>query len=213
MRFLSFLSVFVLACSSIVTVQASEAPVEAPRGDAKAGQTKAATCAACHGADGNSVTPDQPSLAGQGERYLVKQIQDIKSGKRNVAVMTGFVAGLSDQDILDISAFYAAQTPAVTGATDAEKARIGEQIYRAGLASRGVPACSGCHAPTGEGLAAAGFPRLAGQHKKYIVTQLTNFREEMRTNDGDTRIMRGVAEGLSNRDIDAVAEFISGLKK
>ena len=179
-------------------------------GDAAAGQSKVAVCAACHGADGNSAAPNFPKLAGQGERYLLKQLQDIKSGDRQVIEMTGILTNLSDQDMADIAAYYASQSTSV-GTADPAKLEVGQALYRGGKLDEGLPACTGCHSPTGSGNAAAGFPHLGGQHAQYIAKQLTDFREGNRTNDGDTMPMRAIAGKLSNKDIEAISSYIQGL--
>mgnify|MGYP003530364754 CR=1 FL=1 len=179
-------------------------------GDAAAGQTKVAVCAACHGADGNSAAPNFPQLAGQGERYLLKQLHDTKSGDRQVIEMTGILTNLSDQDMADIAAYYASQSTSV-GTADPAKLEVGQSLYRGGKLDEGLPACTGCHSPTGSGNAAAGFPHLGGQHAQYIAKQLTDFREGNRTNDGDTMPMRAIAGKLSNKDIEAISSYIQGL--
>ena len=179
-------------------------------GDAAAGQAKAAVCGACHGPDGNSMAPNFPKLAGQGERYLDKQLHDIKSGKRQVLEMTGLLTNLSDQDLADIAAYFASQKGSV-GAADPKIVARGEALFRGGNLDKGLPACTGCHSPDGQGNAAAGFPHLGGQHASYIEKQLTDFREGDRTNDGDSMIMRGIAAKMSNKDIKALASYIQGL--
>ncbi|WP_447744279.1 c-type cytochrome [Pseudomonas nicosulfuronedens] len=179
-------------------------------GDAKAGQAKAAVCGACHGADGNSMAPNFPKLAGQGERYLLKQMHDIKDGKRTVLEMTGLLTNLSDEDLADISAYFASQSPSV-GAADPKLVAQGEALFRGGKLAEGMPACTGCHNPAGQGNAEAGFPHLGGQHAAYTAKQLTAFREGERTNDGDAMIMRSIAAKLSNKDIAAVSSYIEGL--
>lgn len=179
-------------------------------GDAAAGQAKAAVCGACHGPDGNSMAPNFPKLAGQGERYLNKQLHDIKSGKRQVLEMTGLLTNLSDQDLADISAYFASQKGSV-GAADPKVVARGEELFRGGKLDQGMPSCTGCHSPNGAGNAAAGFPHLGGQHAQYVAKQLTDFREGNRTNDGDTMIMRSIAAKLSNKDIEAVSSYIQGL--
>jgi len=189
----------------------------AVEGNPAAGKAKAAACAACHGADGNSAAPTFPKLAGQGERYLVKQISDIKSGARSVPMMAGQLDNLSEQDIANIAAFYASKT-ASTGQADPALAEKGAAIYRGGIADRNIPACSACHSPTGSGMAAAGFPALSGQHADYTATQLKAFRaaadgREGRSNDGDAMVMRTIAFKLSDSEIEAVASFIQGLHK
>jgi len=202
-------------------------------GDAKAGQAKAAVCGACHGIDGNSAAPNFPKLAGQGERYLIKQIHDIKawdaetnpakkaSAGRVVVEMTGLLAAVNDQDIADIAAYFSSQNTQLAGSQKLEvqvnsglkvdALELGAKTYRAGNLANGVPACTGCHAPDGTGNAAAGFPRLSGQHPDYIEKQLTNFRAGNRVNDGDTSPMRTIADKLSDAEIKAIANFIAGL--
>ncbi|MBU6951565.1 cytochrome c [Hahella sp. HN01] len=179
-------------------------------GDPKAGQTKSAVCAACHGADGNSAVPNFPKLAGQGERYLIKQIHDIKSGNRAVPEMAGLTDNLSDQDIEDIAAYFASQ-PATVGSASEATLEKGESLYRAGNAAKGIPACSGCHSPNGSGNFPAGFPRLSGQHSDYVAKQLQSFRSGDRSNDGETRIMRDIAANMSDAEIKALANYILGL--
>ena len=179
-------------------------------GDAAAGQAKTAVCGACHGPDGNSMAPNFPKLAGQGDRYLLKQLHEIKDGKRQVLEMTGLLANLNDQDLADIAAFYSSQKSSV-GAADPALVAQGEALFRGGNLEKGMPACIGCHSPDGQGLAAAGFPHLGGQHASYIEKQLTDFREGDRTNDGDSMIMRGIAAKMSNKDIKALASYIQGL--
>ncbi|MNM92405.1 Cytochrome c4 precursor [compost metagenome] len=179
-------------------------------GDAKAGQAKAAVCGACHGADGNSMAPNFPKLAGQGERYLLKQMHDIKDGKRTVLEMTGLLTNLSDQDLEDIAAYFSSQHMSI-GMADPNLVAQGEALFRGGKIADGMPACTGCHSPSGVGNDAAGFPRLGGQHSGYVAKQLTNFREGDRTNDGDAMMMRGIAAKLSNKDIAAISSYIQGL--
>ena len=199
-----------MGCSLVLAAQAFA------MGDAAAGKDKAATCAACHGADGNSAAPTFPNLAGQGAKYLLKQMQDIRDGARPVPTMAGQVDNMSDQDLADIAAFYASQ-PRAVGQTNPDLLELGEKVYRSGVAGRNVAACTACHSPTGVGNAPAGFPALAGQHAEYIAAQLRAYRqgyedEAGRTNDGDTRIMRTTAFGLSDLEIEAVSSYASGLK-
>lgn len=186
-------------------------------GDAAAGKAKAQPCAACHGADGNSAAPTFPKLAGQNAAYLIKQMQDIDSGLRPVPTMAGQLDGMTEQDFADIAAYYASQRTSI-GQADPELVAKGEAIYRGGISERGIPACSGCHSPTGKGVAGAGFPALAGQHAAYTEAQLKAFRAAAdddpngRMNDGDdTRTMRTVAFQLSESEIKALASYIQGL--
>jgi len=183
-------------------------------GDPVAGKTLTAACAACHGADGNSPAPF-PKLAGQGEKYLFKQLQDIRDGGRPVPTMAGQLDGKSDQDLQNIAAWFASQKRS-GGQTDPELLELGAKVYRGGVAERNVAACMACHSPTGEGNAPAGFPALAGQHPQYVADQLRAYRKGYedpagRTNDGDTKIMRITAFGLSDKEIEAVSSFVAGL--
>jgi cytochrome c553 len=188
-------------------VQAGESATDDP----VAGQSKTVICGACHGPEGNSLVPVFPNLAGQGERYLLKQLQEIRDGKRVVPEMTGLLVPLSDQDLADIAAHYAGQKVSAVAA-DPDLAAQGEALFRGGKLEQGVPACIGCHSPSGAGIPSAGFPQLSGQHAAYIKKQLTAFREGERTNDGDTLVMRTIASKLSNMDIEALAAFIQGLE-
>jgi len=185
-------------------------------GDAAAGKDMIAVCAACHGADGNSAVPTFPKLAGQGEKYLLKQLQDIRDGARPIPTMAGQLDGKSDQNLADIAAFYAAQARS-GGQTDPALLALGEKVYRSGVAERNVAACTACHSPTGKGNAPAGFPALAGQHAEYTATQLRAYRKGYeddtgRTNDGEAKIMRTTAFGLSDGEIEAVSSYVAGLK-
>jgi len=182
------------------------------KGDPAAGQAKSAICAACHGMDGNSMVPTWPKLAGQHEKYLVRQVTLIKAGARMVPEMAGIVPGLSDQDIEDISAFFASQANN-GGVADESKIEVGERIYRAGNAESGVPACMACHGPAGEGNPLAGYPALAGQHSVYTSKMLTQFRagENWGEKDAPSQIMNGSAAELTDEEIEAVASYIQGL--
>lgn len=189
--------------------------VTAEIGDAAAGKNKAVTCGACHGADGNSTVPTFPKLAGQGEKYLLKQMKDIRGGARSVPAMAGQVDNMSDRDLADIAAYYASQAR-TGGQTDPELQALGAKVYRSGVLERNVAACTACHSPHGNGNAPAGFPALAGQHADYVAAQLRAYRQgyedpDGRTNDGDARIMRTTAFGLSDKEIEAVASYVAGL--
>ena len=201
---------------AFITLLALTSATPALAGDAAAGKEKSVTCSACHGADGNSAAPTFPKLAGQGEKYLLKQMQDIRDGARPVPTMVGQVDNMSDEDLADIAAFYASQ-PKSGSQAKADLVALGAQVYRGGVAERNVPACSACHSPTGNGNAPAGFPSLAGQHADYTAAQLKAYRlgyedESGRTNDGDAKIMRTIAFGLSDAEIEAVSSYIAGLK-
>lgn len=204
----SILFVTLTALSLVGFVQA--------KGDASAGQSKAVMCGACHGADGNSAAPSFPKLAGQGEKYLIKQMNDIHEGRRVVATMAGQLDNMSQQDIANIAAYYSSQTGTV-GKAKADLVELGERIYRSGNGAAGIAACTACHSPTGAGNAPAGFPKLAGQHAEYIEAQLRAFRtgaeepDKGRANDGETRIMRDIVSRMSDLEIRAVSSYVQGL--
>jgi len=179
-------------------------------GSVEAGKVKAATCAACHGPTGNdSVLPNVPKLGGQGERYLVKQLHEIKADLRKVPLMAPFVAAMSEQDMADLAAYFAS-LEAPRGAVEKAKLELGQKLYRAGDAKLGVAACSACHAPDGKGIATAGFPALSGQDTPYVELQLKSFRAGDRTND-QSDVMRMVTARLNDKEIAALASYVSGL--
>lgn len=195
-------------------------PFALASGDPAAGKTKTAVCAACHNQDGNSLVGTFPKLAGLGEKYLTKQMLDIQSGSRSVPEMTGMLTALSKQDIADVAAYYNGQSRQLSGAQKNDKQLIlGEKIFRAGNLETAVPACTGCHSPAGNGNAPAGYPALGGQHAQYIAKQLRAFRTgahdaedpAARLND-EAKIMRGVAAHMNDQEIDAVSNYISGLR-
>ena len=182
-------------------------------GDPAAGKEKAAVCAACHGANGNSVNPQWPNLAGQHAGYTAKQLHNFKNkdeSGRNNAVMYGQAVNLSDQDMADLAAYYATLDRA-TGVADPELVAHGEQLYRGGDLERGIAACMSCHGPRGLGNQAANFPVLAGQHAEYTAAQLMAFRAMERANDPN-QMMRGSAAKLTDRDIQAPASYLQGLR-
>ncbi|EXJ09814.1 MULTISPECIES: c-type cytochrome [Nitrincola] len=178
-------------------------------GNATAGASKVAVCAACHGADGNSPMGAFPSLAGQNSRYLLKQMQDQLSGARVIPEMTGLLNNLSDQDLRDIAAFYANQRTTI-GQADAELVEKGRKIYEAGIADKGVSACIACHMPNGQGNNPARFPALSGQHPEYTLLQLQKFASEDRANDPN-RMMRDIAVKMTESEMRAVSQYIRGL--
>jgi cytochrome c553 len=200
---------FIWAAAGILSVVSLHAVAE---GDASAGQAKSALCAACHGVDGNSVVPNWPKLAGQHTEYMVRQFNLIKSGARSVPEMAGIVAGIGDQDIQDMSAWFSSQTNS-GGVADESLAILGQRIYKAGNSESGVPACMSCHGPAGEGNPLAGYPALAGQHAMYTSKMLTDFRagSQWGVDDGPSEIMSGVAAQLASEEIEAVASYIQGL--
>ena len=182
----------------------------AAAGDAQAGKEKAQTCVACHGADGNSPSPEFPNLAGQNAKYTSKQLADFKAGKeRSNPVMAGMVANLSPEDMADLGAYFATLTPA-GGFVSQENLARGERIYRGGNKSSGVPACMACHGPTGAGDPMAGIPALAGQRPQYTASQLTAFRSGTRSNDRN-HMMRDASHRLTDEEIQAVSQYVAGL--
>ena len=180
------------------------------QGSADAGRTKSATCAACHGADGNSVTADWPSLAGQHPEYIARQIKAFKTGERKNVTMMPFAQTLSDQDVLDVAAYYSAQKPTPKGA-DPALVSLGQQIYRGGVAARGIPACIACHGPGGHGNPFAAFPRIGWQHSAYVAKTLQEYKAGERTSDGANQMMRNVASLLRDDEIRALASYVQGL--
>ncbi len=180
-------------------------------GNKDAGQAKSALCMGCHGPEGNSANPEWPSLAGQHASYIVKQIKHFKAAERNNPLMMPMAMTLSDQDADDVAAYYASTTPHPTGEAEPSKVRLGEKLYRGGKASAGVPACAGCHGPTGAGIPAAAYPRIGGQYAVYAAVQLRAYKSGARATDPNS-MMRSVAGRLSEEEIDAVASYLQGMR-
>ena len=207
-----------LAINGVHAASGHEASNSEAAGDAEAGKKKSVTCGACHGADGNSMVPNFPKLAGQAASYTFKQLKDMKSGARNVPEMAAIVAPLSDQDMMDLAAYFAEQT-IKPGAANPDLVELGQKLYRAGDAEKSVTACAGCHGAEGKGMPEAGFPALAGQHSAYLESQLKAFRAagredhdgKRRDNDGEGKMMRATAARLSDDDIKALSSYISGM--
>lgn len=206
-----------VAAAVLVTSFSSGALAQgAVKGDpAKAQQLVTQVCAACHGADGNSAIPTNPVLAAQHPDYAFKQLTNFKSegGKppaRPSPVMTAIVAGMSQEDMANAALYFGTQQLKPRPARNAELVRLGQGIYRGGILSKNVAACSSCHGPNGAGMPAQ-FPRLAGQHAQYTADQLKAFRGAQRANDSN-RMMRSIAASLSDREIEAVAQYIQGLR-
>jgi cytochrome c553 len=179
-------------------------------GDAAAGKSKSMTCAACHGADGNSMVPTFPKLAGQHASYIEKQLHNFKAQERKDPTMNGMAAPLSDQDIADLAAYFSSHTVSIGAPTDVEKAKLGKKLFEGGDKKRGISACMACHGPTGSGNPGAKFPSLKGQHPAYIIKALKDFRTGTRAND-PAKMMRDIAAKMSDKDIENVAQYISGL--
>lgn len=202
-----------LAAGLVAIFTAFAAPAMAA-GDPAAGEAQAAVCAACHGQDGaTGLDPTYPNLAGQNEKYLQHQLMAIRDGDRMIALMAGQLNGKSDQDLADLAAFYAAKPRKISQAQgEDESLAMAEQIYRGGIAAKSVAACTSCHAPTGNGNSAAGYPNIGGQPSGYTVAQLTAYREGERTTDDNVGgMMRGVAHGLTDKEIAALADYIQGV--
>ncbi len=187
---------------------APAAPKMAKPDLAKGSEKYTAVCASCHGADGNSGSPENPKLAGQHPEYLVKQLQEFKAGKRKNAIMQGFASTLSDEDMRNIAFWAASQKQKAGFAKDKDLVALGEKIYKGGIADRQVPACAGCHSPSGAGIPAQ-YPRLAGQHADYVASSLRGYRDGARTNNLQ---MTQVSAKLNDREIKAVADYVAGLR-
>lgn len=181
------------------------------KGDAKAGESKAGACAACHGPAGNSAMPAWPKLAGQGAPYTYAQLKAFKEGKRQNPIMQGQAAPLSDQDMQDLAVYFAAQ-PASPGVASKDAVAVAEKLYRAGDAARGLAACGSCHGPTGAGNPAASYPRVGGQHAEYNTLQLNAYRKGERKAGANGQIMSEVAAKLTDEEIAALASYLNGLR-
>ncbi len=198
--------------TTVLTIALAATGLAFADGSVEAGKAKSLTCSACHGADGNSVNPEWPSLAGQHPLYTERQLQAYKDGTRSNVLMTGMSLSLSAEDIADLSAYYAAQEPALLTADPALVAR-GARIYRGGIAESGVSACIACHGPAGHGNPLAGYPSIAGQHATYVVTTLKEYAAEERKTDAPlNQMMRNVSAQLREDEMRAVASYIQGLR-
>ena len=189
-------------------------------GDAAAGKLKTASCAGCHGQDGNSAIASFPKIAGLGEKYLTAQLRHIKAGERVIVEMTGLLDYMSDQDLQDMAAYYNSKKIQISGAKEitltgindpAKVLEMGENLYRAGNLKTGVAACIACHSPSGKGNGPAGYPALGGQYAEYTEKQLLAYRNGERNSGANAKIMQGVATALSDKEIKALANYISGL--
>jgi cytochrome c553 len=202
----SALSLLLLAALAVPAL--ANEPAAAFKPDAKKGEAIAAVCSACHAADGSRGAPTFPILQGQHPEYLAKQLREFKSGARDNAVMKGFASALSDEDMQHVAAFYAGKHAKPGFARDKELVSLGEQIYRGGIAARKVPACAGCHSPSGAGIPAQ-YPRLAGQHAEYTESQLTAFRGGVRANNAQ---MTAIAGKLNDREMKALSDYTAGMR-
>lgn len=209
MTFLLAAILVMLSVSSFAAGDSAPAPATVAKPDLAKGEASfTGVCASCHGVGGNSGTPAFPKLAQQHPEYLVKQLQEFKSGKRQNAIMKGLASALSEDDMKNI-AYWVTTNKAKPGfAKEKDLVTLGEQIYRGGVADRQIPACAGCHSPNGAGIPPL-YPRLSGQHAEYVATQLKSFRDGVRTN---SQPMIQVAAKLNDREIRALADYIAGLR-
>jgi cytochrome c553 len=203
-------SLLALSLSALIAMSAVASESKAPaKPDPAKGQEKATqVCAACHTFDGSRGLPANPILQGQHAEYLVKQLTEFKAGKRVNAIMAGMAGMLSEDDMKNVAAFYSSKQAKPGFAKNKELVILGEKIYRGGIAAKQVPACAGCHSPTGAGIPAQ-FPRLAGQHSDYAELQLTAFRAGTRANSAQ---MTAIAARMSDQEIKAVSDYVAGLR-
>ena len=201
-------TVLLLAALFAAPALAAESKPAAAKPDLAKGQATAATCVACHTADATRGAPANPILQGQFPEYLAKQLHEFKSGKRKNAIMQGMAAALSEDDIRNVSAFYASKEAKSGAAKNKDTVLLGEKIWRGGIADRKIPACAGCHGPTGAGIPAQ-YPMLSGQHADYTEAQLNAFRSGLRANNIQ---MTGVAAKMNDAEIKAVADYVAGLR-
>lgn len=181
-------------------------------GSAEAGKSKAITCTACHGAEGNSMSPLWPNIAGQNANYLLRQMQAFKDGRRSDPLMTSQAMLLTDQVMKDLAVYFESLPGAAQAVANPDHVARAESLYRGGNGAEGVAACIACHGPTGRGNPAAGYPALNGQHAAYTAKQLQDYAAGTRTSDDPTHQMRDIAERLGKEDIEALASYIQGLK-
>jgi cytochrome c553 len=205
-------ALLVVLLSSAIAAPASAANADPfTGGSADAGAGKAAPCGACHGPGGNSVNPEWPKLAGQHSNYVLTQLKLLKSGERKNPLMNPQAATLSDEDMKNLAAFFAAQTPQ-PGVASPDAVKVAEKLYRAGDSKRGLPACSACHGPQGAGNAAAGYPRIGGQHAKYSAASLRRLRGTSGGSDANAVTMGAIAGKLTDNEIEALASYVNGLQ-
>ncbi|MBE7420621.1 MAG: cytochrome c4 [Ideonella sp.] len=200
--------VLLLAASLAMPALAADAPASSKPDPAKGQALSTQVCGACHTADGTRGAAANPIIAGQHPEYLVKQLADFKSGKRDNAIMKGFAGTLSAADMRNVAAFYGSKQAKPGTAKNKELYPLGQKIYRGGIAEKNVPACAGCHSPDGAGIPAQ-YPRLGGQHADYVEAQLGSFRSGQRANSAP---MEDIAARMSDREIKAVADYIAGLR-
>jgi cytochrome c553 len=208
---IKFIPMLVTAGIALIAVQAqAQSLVE---GSAEAGKSKAITCTACHGAEGNSVAPLWPNIAGQSAKYLAAQLAAFKDGSRSDPLMTSQAMLLTEQDMNDLAVYFESLAAAAQPVADAKLLDRGQSLYRGGNAGEGIAACIACHGPTGRGNPAAAYPALAGQHAAYTAKQLQDYAAGTRTSDDPTHTMRDIAERMTKDDIQALASYVQGLKQ
>jgi cytochrome c553 len=205
-----------LAASLIALGLATAAEAADVVGNAEAGAAKAAVCAACHGATGNSANPEWPNLAGQHHEYIVEQLTVLKSGVRVAALMNPMAAALSEQDMADLAAHFEKQT--LVGLEAGGDWKAGEKLYRAGDAARGIPACAACHGPEGRGNGPARWPQIRAQQPAYVTAQLQHYATRSRYQSGvkgvpaGAELMYDIAKRLSDEDVKALTAYLQGLR-
>lgn len=198
--------------SSIMSAWAYEVDLLTIKGNPVDGKNKSVTCIACHGADGNTVTPTWPKIAGLSQAYLMMQLLDFQKGEKGLRydpTMYGIVQNMTTQDLADLSAYYSTQIMTL-GAAQPNLVELGQSIYRGGNFATGVPACAACHGATGSGNYLAKFPKLGGQNSGYIIDALNKFKHNQRSND-PSNIMRDIASKMTDKEIEAVASYVAGL--
>lgn len=198
-----------LAAAAMATPLAASESKPAAKADLVKGEAiSTQVCSACHTADGSRGSAANPIIQGQHPEYLVKQLTEFKSGKRDNAVMKGMASALSEDDMKNVAAFYASKQAKPGAAKDKDLAALGEKIYRGGIADRSIPACAACHSPTGAGIPSQ-YPRVGGQHADYTEAQLLAFRSGAR---GNSLQMTQIAAKMNDREIKAVSDYINGLR-
>lgn len=201
-----------VACIAAAWLVSSAGLTQELVGSVADGQTKSAVCAACHGVDGNSITAEWPSLAGQHAAYTIRQLRAYQNGEREDVLMSNFAVELSEQDMLDLAAFYEAQT-IIPGGADPGLVSLGESIYRSGIRDRGVVACIACHGPSGRGNPLAAYPMLQGQLSTYTANTLRAYADGTRRSDAaNNQMMRTITALLLENELQAVSSYVQGLR-
>jgi cytochrome c553 len=207
-----FIAMLAISSTAYAAEEKNAPKVDPAKGDALYNKGDAArgimACVACHGAAGNSAIPQNPKLAGQPAEYIAKQLADFKTPQRNNPVMTAMATPLSVEDAKSVAAYLDKQAATPGAAQNKDTVEFGKKIYRAGIAEKNIPACAGCHGPSGAGIPAQ-FPRLAGQHQEYTAAQLTSFRSGARKNSVQ---MTTITKRMLDDEIQAVADYVAGLK-